>query len=158
VRELTVRPIGHVKSDARDAVDYGWGDVVSTIVVAPDLVDGLRGLEQFSHVVVITLLHQAAFSPTKHLVRRPRGLATMPELGIFAQRAKDRPNPLGITVVRLLAVEADGIRVRGLDAIDGTPVLDIKPYFPQFDSAPDARVPSWVAELMRGYFEPPEGD
>ena len=76
----------------------------------------------------------------------------MPELGIFAQRAKDRPNPLGITVVPLLAVEPDGISVRGLDAIDGTPVLDLKPYFPEFDSARDAVVPGWVERLMRGYF------
>jgi tRNA (Thr-GGU) A37 N-methylase len=75
----------------------------------------------------------------------------MPELGIFAQRAKDRPNPLGITVVPLVSVEPDGT-VRGLDAIDGTPIADLKPYFPQFDSASDAVVPAWVAELMRGYF------
>jgi tRNA (Thr-GGU) A37 N-methylase len=85
-------------------------------------------------------------------VRRPRGQADMPELGIFAQRAKDRPNPLGITVVPLVAVTPEGLRVRGLDAIDGTPILDLKPYFPQFDSAPGARVPEWVARLMRGYF------
>jgi tRNA (Thr-GGU) A37 N-methylase len=76
----------------------------------------------------------------------------MPELGIFAQRAKDRPNPLGITVVRLLGVASYGVSVQGLDAIDGTPVLDLKPYFAEFDAAPGARVPGWVGELMKGYF------
>jgi tRNA (Thr-GGU) A37 N-methylase len=76
----------------------------------------------------------------------------MPELGIFAQRAKDRPNPLGVTCVPLVALEPEGVRVRGLDAIDGTPVLDLKPYFPQFDAAGEVRVPPWVGELMRGYF------
>jgi len=101
---------------------------------------------------VIAWLHGASFEPARHLVRRPRGQADMPELGIFAQRAKNRPNPLGVTVVELVAVEPDGIRVRGLDAIDGTPIVDLKPYFPEFDSARDARVPEWVGRLMRGYF------
>jgi len=152
VETLELRVIGRVRSTARDAVDENWGDVESTIVVEPALVPGLRGLEEFSHVVVVTYLHGASFDPARHLVRRPRGLASMPELGIFAQRAKDRPNPLGVTVVRLLAVEPDGLRVRGLDAIDGTPVVDVKPYFREFDAAESASAPAWVAELMKGYF------
>jgi len=150
--EYTVRSIGQVRSTATEAVDTDWGSVDSQIVVEPQFRPGLRGLDEFSHVVVVAYLHGASFDVARHLVRRPRGLATMPELGIFAQRAKDRPNPLGITVVQLLEVNAEGIAVRGLDAIDGTPVLDIKPYFPQFDAAPGARVPAWVAELMRDYF------
>lgn len=149
---LPLRAIGYVRSAATEAVDENWASVESRIVLEPDLRGGLRGLEEFSHVVVVTYLHQASFDASRHLVRRPRGLPTMPELGIFAQRAKDRPNPLGITVVLLVAVEPDGIRVRGLDAIDGTPVVDIKPHFPDFDSAAGARVPGWVAELMKGYF------
>ena len=103
-------------------------------------------------MLVVALLHGASFDPTRHLVRRPRGLADMPELGIFAQRAKDRPNPLGVTVVALVSVDEDGVTVRGLDAIDGTPILDLKPYFPEFDAAERARVPEWVGRLMRGYF------
>ena len=122
------------------------------IAVLPEYRAGLRGLDSFSHVLVTAYLHLASFEPERHLVRRPRGQADMPELGIFAQRAKDRPNPLGITVVSLVAVLPDGLRVRGLDAIDGTPILDLKPYFPQFDSAAGARVPEWVERLMRGYF------
>jgi tRNA (adenine37-N6)-methyltransferase len=82
----------------------------------------------------------------------PRGLATMPEVGIFAQRAKDRPNPLGITVVPLLAVSDEGLVVRGLDAIDGTPVLDVKPYYPHYDRAETPCVPEWVDRLTRDYF------
>ena len=149
---FALRPIGFVRSPVTDAVDEGWGVVESRIVLEPEYRPGLRGLGDFSHVVVVALLHGARFDPARHLIRRPRGLAEMPELGIFAQRAKDRPNPLGITVVRLLAVEPDSIAVRGLDAIDGTPVLDLKPYFPEFDSARDAVVPGWVERLMRGYF------
>jgi tRNA (adenine37-N6)-methyltransferase len=144
--------IGHVESPVTEPVDEGWGEVTSRIVLRPQFRPGLRGLEGFSHVTVVTWLHRAAFDPARHLVRRPRGLAAMPEVGIFAQRAKDRPNPLGITAVPLLEVRPDSVVVRGLDAIDGTPVVDLKPYFPHYDRAEGAKVPAWVEELMRGYF------
>ncbi|HVP31198.1 MAG TPA: tRNA (N6-threonylcarbamoyladenosine(37)-N6)-methyltransferase TrmO [Myxococcota bacterium] len=149
---FVLHPIGCVRSPVREPVDAGWGDVESRIVLVPAHRPGLAGLDAFSHVLVVALLHGAAFDPARHLVRRPRGLAEMPEVGIFAQRAKDRPNPLGVTVVPLVSVEPDGITVRGLDAIDGTPILDLKPYFPQFDSAEGATVPAWVHRLMTGYF------
>ncbi len=150
--EFVLRPIGFVESPATEKVDENWGAVESKLAILPEFRAGLRGLEQFSHVLVTAYLHGAKFEPERHLVRRPRGQADMPELGIFAQRAKDRPNPLGITVVPIVRVTPDGLVVRGLDAIDGTPLLDLKPYFPQFDSAPGARVPEWVERLMRGYF------
>jgi tRNA (Thr-GGU) A37 N-methylase len=76
----------------------------------------------------------------------------MPELGIFAQRSRNHPNRIGITAVRLLGVENNIVRVRGLDAIDGTPVLDIKPYAPVYDGVNDPLVPSWFIRLMQGYF------
>jgi tRNA-Thr(GGU) m(6)t(6)A37 methyltransferase TsaA len=150
--EISIRPIGHVVSGVKRQTDEAWGEVVSRIVVLPPYRPGLQGLDQFSHVLVVTWLHEAAFDPGKHLVRRPRGLATMPEVGIFAQRSKDRPNLIGITAVALVSVERDGITVRGLDAIDGTPVLDIKPYYPVYDRVPDAAVPEWVDRLMTDYF------
>ncbi len=77
----------------------------------------------------------------------------MPEVGRLAQRARHRPNPIGVTVVEVVTVAEDRVTVRGLDAIDGTPVLEIKPYYPAFDQRPDARVPEWVDRLMAGYFE-----
>src|SRR5262245_10003471 len=117
--EYTVRSIGQVRSTATEAVDTDWGSVDSQIVVEPQFRPGLRGLDEFSHVVVVAYLHGASFDVARHLVRRPRGLATMPELGIFAQRAKDRPNPLGLTVVQLIGVEPDGLTGRGLDAKSG---------------------------------------
>lgn len=76
----------------------------------------------------------------------------MPEVGIFAQRAKDRPNPIGITAVQIVEVLPDCLVVRGLDAIDGTPVLDIKPYVPAYDRVAEAKVPEWADRLMDGYF------
>lgn len=148
----SVLPIGHVVCPVSELVDEGWGDVTARIVLYPAYRSGIRGLEAFSHVLVLTFLHRASFDPSMHIVRRPRGLPSMPEVGIFSQRSKDRPNPIGVTSVSLVAVSEDGITVRGLDAIDGTPVLDMKPYVPQFDRVESARVPDWVDRLMEGYF------
>ena len=109
---------------------------------------GLQGIEQLSHIIVIFVMHQSTFESVSDLVRRPRGLSEMPQIGIFAQRARHRLNPIGITAVRLIRVEGRVLRVRGLDAIDGTLVLDIKPYFPVYDHVPGAVVPEWVERLM----------
>ena len=149
---IEMRPIGVVRSSVTEQRDTDWGGVRSSIELIPELAAGLRGLGEFSHAVIVTYLHQAAFDPVRHLQRRPRGLAHMPLAGIFAQRAKDRPNPLGIAAVRIIAVGEGSLEVQGLDAIDGTPVLDIKPYVPEFDTRHDAAVPSWMRELMQGYF------
>jgi tRNA (adenine37-N6)-methyltransferase len=152
VDSVGVTVIGRVENEVHEARDHDWGSVVSRIVLHPGYEAGLRGLESFSHVIVVTYLHQAAFEPGRHLVRRPRGLASMPEVGIFAQRAKDRPNPIGLTAVKLRETGSGWVSVIGLDAIDGTPVLDLKPYFPRYDARPEAVVPEWVERLMDGYF------
>lgn len=149
---ITLEPIGFVSSPVTEQMDSGWGKVVSTIELAEHLRPGAKGLEQFSHAVVVTFLHEAKFDSAKHLQRRPRELDSMPLLGIFSQRAKDRPNPIGVTAVRIVGVSEVGVSVQGLDAIDGTPVLDIKPYVPHFDCEENATVPSWLDELMKGYF------
>jgi tRNA-Thr(GGU) m(6)t(6)A37 methyltransferase TsaA len=133
-------------------VDAGWGSVVAQIHLHDKYAPGLLGLEEFSHVIVVFLMHRATFRPDEDLVRRPRGRADMPEVGIFAQRAKHRPNPIGLTAVRLLSMEGSVLTVRGLDAIDGSLVLDIKPYFAAFDRVEDATQPEWVDSLMEGYF------
>ncbi len=151
-QSLLLALIGIVRNSVTRRVDKHWGAVISRIVINSDLAPGLQGLELFSHAIIITHLHEAAFDARRDLVRRPRGLATMPEVGIFAQRAKDRPNPIGITAVRIVNVGEDYVEVEGLDAIDGTPVLDIKPYYPQYDLVGDARVPEWVNRLMENYF------
>jgi tRNA (adenine37-N6)-methyltransferase len=114
--------------------------------------DGLRGLDEFSHVVVIFMMHGAPFDRAQHLLRRPRDREDMPLLGSFAQRAKHRPNPIGVTTVKIERIEGRSLFVRGLDAVEGTPVLDLKPHFPVFDSPRNVVVPEWVARLMAGYF------
>jgi len=149
---MQMRPIGIIRTGAKEKTDQGWGAVRSDIVIRDDLKDGLCGLADFSHAIVVTHLHEAEFIPEKHLTRHPRGRADLPLLGIFAQRAKDRPNPIGVTAVRIVGVSDGVLTVAGLDAIDGTPVLDIKPYVPQFDRREDVVVPAWVDEIMESYF------
>jgi tRNA-Thr(GGU) m(6)t(6)A37 methyltransferase TsaA len=152
MNEIKLKPIGVVKNSVTEKVDENWGEVVSHIIMDESFIRGLKGLEQFSHAIVIYHLHQAKFDLEKHITRRPRGLASMPEVGIFSQRAKDRPNALGMTAVKIVKVGDGFVDVQGLDAIDGTPVLDIKPYYPHYDLVSDATVPEWVDRLMKGYF------
>jgi tRNA-Thr(GGU) m(6)t(6)A37 methyltransferase TsaA len=147
-----VNPIGIVKNDIAEPTDEGWGQVISEIRLVPELTDGLLGIDEFSHAVVIFLMHGARFTPGAHLRRRPRDQADMPERGIFAQRARHRPNPIGVTTVAIEGLRSGVLVVRGLDAIDGTPVLDLKPHVPIYDSPAGARVPEWMTRLMAGYF------
>ena len=149
---LPARAIGVVRCAVTEGRDENWGDVVSELHLLPELAPGLDGIEDFSHVLVVYWMHQSSFDAATDLVRRPRGRADMPERGIFAQRAKHRPNPIGITAVAVVGRQGPVLRVRGLDAIDGTPILDLKPYFPQFDRVDAPAVPEWAGRLMRGYF------
>lgn len=149
---LQLEPIGTVRSPISAGVDENWGAVIAEIQLAEQLAPGLQGLDQFSYVLVVFWMHQSSFDAASDLVRRPRGRADMPPVGIFAQRAKHRPSPIGITAAELVGVSGALLRVRGLDAIDGTPVLDIKPYVPAFDRVTGATVPEWIERLMEGYF------
>jgi tRNA-Thr(GGU) m(6)t(6)A37 methyltransferase TsaA len=149
---IVLKAIGRVKSPVVEPVDEGWGDVESELHLKSQFAPGLQGLESFSHIMVIFFMDRSTFDPSKDLVRRPKGRSDVPLLGIFAQRARHRPNPIGITAVELLGIEGNVVRVRGLDAIDGSPVLDIKPYFPVFDRVDQASVPEWVHRVMEGYF------
>jgi tRNA-Thr(GGU) m(6)t(6)A37 methyltransferase TsaA len=152
MQTVEITPIGVVKTDVAEPTDDNWGKIISEIEVQAELAPGLQGLTDWSHVVVIYLMHTAEFDVGKHLVRRPRERDDMPELGIFAQRARHRPNKIGITAVKLLGVEGNIVRVKGLDAINGTPVLDIKPYAPVYDGVTEPLVPGWFIRLMQGYF------
>ena len=149
---MNLEPVGVVRAPVSAQVDEKWGDVVSEIHLVEPLAAGLLGIETFSHVPVLFFMHEAAFDPAADLVRRPRGRADLPEVGIFAQRAKHRPNPIGLTAVRIVGREGNVLRVQDLDAIDGTPVLDIKPYVPVFDRVDGAVTPAWVDEIMKNYF------
>ena len=149
--QIECNAIATVHNRVVEQSDSDWGQVTSDIVLEECLGEGLRGLSDFSHVIIVTYLDQASFHREKHLIRRPQGREDMPMVGIFAQRAKDRPNPIGITSCEILKVEENTLTVRGLDAINGTPVLDIKPYYPVYDRK-DAVTPAWVDILMKEYF------
>lgn len=149
--DITVSPIGYVKNHVVNKKDAAWGKDISTIVLDDQYAPGLLGIDGFSHVIILFYLDRAAYDPQRHLQRRPRGRTDMPMVGIFSQRTKDRPNQIGTTSVEIVSVAENELVVRGLDAIDGTPVLDIKPYYPAFDKR-DAHVPEWVDRLMVQYF------
>ena len=146
------RVIAHVRNGRTSAADADWGPVESAIEMEPDCGAGIAGLEQWSHVIVIFEMHLDPDPVPPTLVRRPRGRADMPLLGVFAQRGRMRPNPLGVTTASIVRVEAGRVIVRGLDALDGTPVLDLKPCTNAFDRPERVREPEWFAELMKGYF------
>lgn len=146
-------PIGKVLSDRNQMSEGRWADVVSRIELDPQYAKGLAGLAEFSHVVVIFHLDRIPpFDPVKQIARNPRGMEDLDPVGVFAQRTKFRPNPIGVTAVELVSVDDRGISVRGLDALDGTPVLDIKPYIPGFERKDNVRLPAWVDKMMDGYF------
>lgn len=151
---LTMTPIGHVVGGRIEPDDDHWGGVRASIVLDPDVVgrSATAGLEEFSHVEVVYRFHLVDPVRVVTGARRPRGRADWPEVGILAQRAKARPNRLGVTVCELRA--ADGLRldVAGLDAVDGTPVLDVKPYLRGFGPRTPTREPAWATELMAGYW------
>ena len=121
--EVKLRVIGTVRNGRESAADQGWGAVESAIEMRPDFAPGLLGLDQFSHVIVLFYMHRDDDHEPTTLTRRPRHRADLPLLGVFAQRARMRPNPVGITAVEIVRVEPERLVVRGLDAIDGTPVL-----------------------------------
>lgn len=149
---IEFNPIGFVETSATEKVDENWGTVESKIVLEEDYRGGFEGLADFSHAIILTFLHEAHFDAGKHLQRRPQGRDDMPPAGIFSQRAKNRPNPIGVTAVEIISVADDTLTVRGLDAINGTPVLDVKPYVPHFDRVDDPAVPQWIIRLMEDYF------
>jgi tRNA-Thr(GGU) m(6)t(6)A37 methyltransferase TsaA len=151
--DITLAPIGHVRTARSQPVDDFWGNEIARIELAPRYgADALAGLADFSHAEVIFLFHQVAEDKIVTAARHPRGNLAWPKVGIFAQRAKNRPNRIGSTICRIMQVEGSGILVSELDAIDGTPVLDIKPVMREFLPRGDVRQPGWVAELMADYW------
>jgi tRNA-Thr(GGU) m(6)t(6)A37 methyltransferase TsaA len=144
---MTLKPIGVVRNKVKQPVRHGWGEVVSEIIVNRDLTEALDNLDEFSHIIVLYWMHQLAAGKQLPLKVHPMGRSELPLVGRFATRAPSRPNPIGHATVRLLERHANILKVKGLDAIDGTPVIDIKPYLPGYDSADDAKVPLWITKL-----------
>jgi tRNA-Thr(GGU) m(6)t(6)A37 methyltransferase TsaA len=136
--EVTLHPVAYVRNAVAKPRPHGWEEVESTIEFLPEHEQRLHGLGRYSHVIVVFVADLAAAAPEKP---EQMTLASGAVYGIFATRSQLRPNHLGVSAVALLGVEGYNVRVRGLDAIDGTPVLDIKPYLPEYDAHPGATVP-----------------
>jgi tRNA (adenine37-N6)-methyltransferase len=152
---IALEPVGFVLGGRTDPIDDDWGRVEAVIRLDPLQFgpDAVAGLGSFSHVVVVFQFHQVDPADVQSGARRPRGNPDWPEVGMFAQRARMRPNRLGVSTCRLTAVEGLDLHVRGLDAIAGSPVLDVKPFICEFEpSEADVRQPTWSTELMRGYY------
>ena len=149
-----VEPIGHVVGGREDAVDDNWGGVEATIVLDSGLVDAdaTLGLEDFSHIEVVYLFHLVGEVGVTRGARRPRGNPDWPEVGILGQRAKSRPNRIGVSRCQLVDVDGLKLRIRGLDAVDGTPVLDVKPFMVEFAPLGPVYQPEWASDLMRNYW------
>jgi tRNA-Thr(GGU) m(6)t(6)A37 methyltransferase TsaA len=149
-----VTPVARVRSPRKDFRDDFWGAVDAEIVLDSAFdEDAFAGLSEFSHVEVLFLMDRVDPAKIETRARRPRGREDWPLTGIFAQRGKARPNRIGLTRATILAVEGRVLRVRGLDAIDGTPVLDIKPWMSEFAPRGATGQPSWATELMQDYFK-----
>lgn len=140
---ICVSPIGFVERDDSNVRDK---DAVSRIVLDVNLVEALEGLDGFSHVFVIFWMHEVSESRRTRLKIYPRGRSDLPLVGVFSTRTSSRRNPIGLTLVELMDIRENVVFLKGLDAFDGTPVLDIKPY-DRWDRELDAVVPDWWHQL-----------
>ncbi len=151
---VTITPIAHVEGGRGAADDDHWGE--SLVVIRLDssrfTPEALAGLGDFSHVEIVFHFHKMNEDDITTGARHPRGRRDWPKVGIFAQRGKNRPNRIGACVCRLVHIEGLALTVQGLDAIDGTPVLDIKPVLSGFLPRGEVREPAWAREIMKDYW------
>ena len=151
---IDIKPIGFVKAGRTLAEDDFWGGEEGCIALAePFTPEALQGLASFSHAEVLFLFHQVPVAKIVSGARHPRNNLEWPAVGIFAQRGKNRPNRIGSTICRIVRVDGINLFVSELDAIDGTPVLDIKPVLAEFLPREAIRQPAWSHELMRDYWQ-----
>ena len=150
---IVIEPVGHVRGGRVEPEDDAWATEVCTIELAERFdASALAGLDAFSHLEVVFHFHLVAEDQVVAGARRPRGRADWPEVGIFAQRGRVRPNRIGVSVCEVVSVEATTVTVRGLDAIDGTPVVDLKPVLRGFAPRGEVVEPAWATEIMSSYW------
>ncbi len=142
---VSMRPIGVVRNSERELTSQDWREIRSDLIFRDDLMGALDGLETWSHIIVVYAFNRL---PEDHLGKThivPMDDPRNPVQGILATRSQLRPNPIGVSVVPLLRRRRNILRVKGLDALDGTPILDVKPYIPGYDGVPDAVMPEWIS-------------
>ena len=149
----TIEPIAYVRNSRETLEDDNWGDIISEIIISSKLSEqSIKGIEEFSHIEIIFYFHLADLTKIDISSSHPRSNTKFPKVGIFSQRKKARPNLLGTTIVRLLNADKNILTVKGLDAINGTPVIDIKPVMKQFLPEDKIIQPEWSTELMKNYW------
>ena len=152
--KYNLSPIGMVKNQIKSITDDNWGNRLSVIeLMEPLQEEALTGLEDFSHAEVIFLFDQVDEQSIETGARHPRDNPNWPKVGILAQRGRNRPNRLGATIVRIVEHTRRTLTVAGLDALDGTPVIDIKPVMREFLPRGEVRQPAWANELMKNYWD-----
>lgn len=151
---FVIEAVGHVRGGRAEAIDDDWGPSRARIELDPAHFgpEALFGLTDFSHAEIIFVFDRITDAEIVRGARRPRGREDWPLVGIFAQRGRNRPNRLGVSVCRIVSVDGLVLEVEGLDAIDGTPVVDIKPVLKGFIPRGEVREPAWAAEIMETYW------
>ncbi len=144
---INLVPIGRVSNGIEYPNVVQWENLTSKLVIAPQLVEALDGIDGFSHILIIFYLHKMDEDRRSLLKVHPENREELPLVGVFATRSPSRPNPIGVTVVKLLERQENVLKVLGLDAYDGTPVLDIKPYLGRGDLIEEATMPDWLLRL-----------
>jgi tRNA (adenine37-N6)-methyltransferase len=154
MKNILMTPIGFVRSTRKKAEDDRWDSEKMHIELDGEQFteEALAGLSDFSHVEVLFYMNEVDPSKVEKTARHPRNNTQWPKVGIFSQRGKNRPNQIGLTICRILRVEDTSLHIEGLDAIDGTPVLDVKPWVKEFAPRGDVRQPEWITELMKEYW------
>ena len=144
MKEINIKPIGFVKNNIKEQRFGGFEAEISEIIVDEKFTDALKGIDDYSHVIIVYWMDKIKDYVIQH---QPQGNPNVPLVGIFACRCPHRPNPIAITTVRLVEHKGNKIKVKGLDILDGTPVIDIKPYWPQYDKVDNGKIPDWVNML-----------
>ena len=152
---IPLHAVGIVHNSRTEIVDDRWGDVLSTITLFDSVYDpsATDGLKDFSHLEVIFYMDKINPEKIVTTTRHPRNNQALPKVGILAQRGKNRPNQIGTSFAKIVAVNELNVTVMGLDAIDGTPILDLKPCIQQFLPRESVHEPAWTKEIMNNYYE-----
>jgi tRNA-Thr(GGU) m(6)t(6)A37 methyltransferase TsaA len=142
---IKIKPLGKAKNSVVKPMLSGWKDVITGIVIDKRYAEGLEGIEDYSHVTIVYWMDK---EKECHLKHHPQGRVDVPFVGIFACRCPQRPNRIAISTVELVERKGNVIKVKGLDIVNDTPILDIKPYTPEYDRVENAKVPDWVSKLV----------
>jgi len=144
MKKITLKHIGFVKNNVKEPRFGNFANQISEIIVEEKFTNALNSIEDYSHIIIVFWMDRVKDYVITH---RPQGNPNVPVVGIFSCRCPQRPNPIAVTTVKLIEHKGNKLRVRGLDVLDGTPVIDIKPYWPQYDKVEHEKIPNWVNKL-----------